>query len=142
MLISARGVQRPSLLAAILFLLLLPALLIRSHRAEAMADLPERRLCGGVYDAPPGSENDLEAIDLARFAVAEHNSKTNGMLEFERLVKVRHQLVAGMLYYFTVEVKEGGAKKLYEAQVWEKLWENFLQLHSFEPVTAETTAVA
>ncbi|GJM88954.1 hypothetical protein PR202_ga05541 [Eleusine coracana subsp. coracana] len=31
----------------------------------------------------------------------------NRMLEFERLVKVRTQVVAGVLYYFTVEVKEG-----------------------------------
>jgi hypothetical protein len=60
----------------------------------------------------------------------------NGMLEFERLVKVREQTVAGTMYYFTVEVKEGGAKKMYEAKVWEKLWENFKQLHSFEPVAA------
>ncbi|CAL4901435.1 unnamed protein product [Urochloa decumbens] len=92
-------------------------------------------LVGDVRDAPAGRENDLEAIELARFAVAEHNSKTNGMLEFERLVKVRQQVVAGIMHHFTVEVKEaGGAKKLYEARVWVKLWENFKQLQTFEPV--------
>lgn len=90
---------------------------------------------GGVRDAPAGRENDLETIELARFAVAEHNKKANAMLEFERLVKVRQQVVAGTMYYFTVEVKEpGGGKKAYEAKVWEKPWEKFKQLQSFEPL--------
>ncbi|RLM98327.1 cysteine proteinase inhibitor [Panicum miliaceum] len=102
--------------------------------AEAHGERPAR-MVGDVRDAPAGRENDLEAVELARFAVAEHNSKTNAMLEFERLVKVRQQVVAGTMHHFTVEVKEaGGAKKLYEAKVWEKVWENFKQLQSFEPV--------
>jgi len=102
--------------------------------AEANGERPARKL-GGVREAPAGRENDFEAIELARFAVAEHNSKTNAMLEFERLVKVRQQVVAGTMHHFTVEVMEaGGAKKLYEAKVWEKVWENFKQLQSFEPV--------
>ena len=57
----------------------------------------------------------------------------NALLEFERLVKVRLQVVAGRMHYFTIEVKEGGEKKLYEAKVWEKLWENFKQLQEFKP---------
>jgi hypothetical protein len=57
----------------------------------------------------------------------------NALLEFERLVKVRHQVVAGCMHYLTIEVKEGGAKKLYEAKVWEKAWENFKQLQEFKP---------
>ncbi|GJM88956.1 hypothetical protein PR202_ga05543 [Eleusine coracana subsp. coracana] len=66
------------------------------------------------------------------------------MLDFERLVKVRHQLVSGMLYFFTVEVKEGGTKKLYEATVWdwEQSWTNFKQLSSFRPVATGTTTTA
>ncbi|XP_062231744.1 cysteine proteinase inhibitor-like [Phragmites australis] len=107
--------------------------------AEARDDRPVR-LVGDVRDAPGGRENDLEAIELARFAVAEHNSKANAMLEFERLVKVRQQVVAGIMHYFTVEVREaGGAKKLYEAKVWVKAWENLKQLQSFEPA-GETMA--
>jgi hypothetical protein len=41
----------------------------------------------------------------------------NAALEFVSLVKVRQQLVAGLIYYFTVEVREvdGDASKLYEA---------------------------
>ncbi|CAM0954861.1 unnamed protein product [Alopecurus aequalis] len=82
---------------------------------------------------PTRTKNDLDVFELARFAVAEHNTKANALLEFERLVKVRHQLVAGSVHYFTIEVKEGGDKKLYEAKVWEKGWENFKQLQEFKP---------
>lgn len=60
------------------------------------------------------------------------------MLEFERLVKVRHQLVAGRMYYFTIEVKEGGTTKLYEAKVWER--GELLGLTSFQPVAVATAA--
>nr|XP_051205224.1 cysteine proteinase inhibitor-like [Lolium perenne] len=62
---------------------------------------------GSIQDAPAGWENNLEAIELARFAVVEHNAKANVLLEFERLVKARQQLVAGFMHYFTIEVKEG-----------------------------------
>ncbi|KAM0920741.1 hypothetical protein ACQ4PT_007310 [Festuca glaucescens] len=126
--------------------------------AEAAHDGPRGSgpLVGGIQDVPAGRENDLGAIELARFAVAEHNTKAHGriqqggrnfdagislvinemqnaLLEFERLVKMRLQVVAGCMHYFTIEVSEGGAKKLYEAKVWEKAWENFKQLQEFKP---------
>ncbi|KAK3135203.1 hypothetical protein QOZ80_5BG0416050 [Eleusine coracana subsp. coracana] len=128
----------------------------RSHRTAPMPERPKeciitwhriterpmrRVICGGIQDAP-GRENDLKLIKLARFAVAEYKKKTKGMLKFERLVKVRHQLVSGMLYFFTVKVKEGCTKKLYEATVWEQSWTNFKQLSSFRPVATETTTTA
>uniref|UniRef100_J3M8G0 Cysteine proteinase inhibitor n=2 Tax=Oryza brachyantha TaxID=4533 RepID=J3M8G0_ORYBR len=96
---------------------------------------PHGPMVGGIFDAPAGHENDLRTIDLARFAVDEHNSKANAALEFERVVKVRQQVVGGFMHYFTIEAKEaGGAKKLYEAKVWERAWENFKQLQDFKPV--------
>ncbi|KAF0923392.1 hypothetical protein E2562_006296 [Oryza meyeriana var. granulata] len=101
---------------------------------EEQDQQPSMPLAGGVFDAPAGSENDLRTIELARFAVAEHNSKANAKVEFERLVKVRQQVVGGFMHYLTMEVKEGGVKKLYEAQVWERAWENFKQLQEFNPV--------
>jgi hypothetical protein len=58
----------------------------------------------------------------------------NAAVEFERLVKVRRQGVAGLLHYFTIEAKEGGAKKLYEAIVWERAWEKYKGLEDFKPV--------
>ncbi|KQK10204.1 cysteine proteinase inhibitor [Brachypodium distachyon] len=90
-------------------------------------------LAGGIHDSPVGRENDLGVLDLARFAVSEHNKQANGLLEFDKVVKVREQTVAGTMYYFTIQVNEGGAKKLYEAKVWEKVWENFKKLEEFKP---------
>ncbi|GJM92826.1 hypothetical protein PR202_ga09330 [Eleusine coracana subsp. coracana] len=74
---------------------------------------------GDVRDAP-GSENDPYVIDLARFAIAEHNKNANGPLEFERLIKVSNLAVSGTLYYFTIEARDREVKKLYKAQVWDR----------------------
>ncbi|XP_047044196.1 cysteine proteinase inhibitor-like [Lolium rigidum] len=97
--------------------------------------VPPRRLptFGSVEDAPAGYEKNPEAIELARFAVSEHNTKANTALEFERVVKARGQLVAGTLHYFTIEVNQAGANKLYEAKVWVKEWESFKELQEFKP---------
>ncbi|XBI66212.1 cysteine proteinase inhibitor-like [Triticum urartu] len=91
-------------------------------------------LVGGISDSPMGQENDLDVIALARFAVSEHNNKANALLEFENVVKVKKQTVAGTMHYITIRVTEGGAKKLYEAKVWEKPWENFKKLEEFKLV--------
>jgi hypothetical protein len=45
------------------------------------------------------------------------------------------------MYYITIQVNEGGAKKLYEAKVCEKSWENFKQLIEFKPVEDGATHV-
>jgi len=95
---------------------------------------------GGIKDSPVGQENDLHVVELARFAVSEHNNKANALLEFENVVKVREQVVAGTMYYITVQVNEGGAKKLYEAKVWEKLFANFKELQEFKPVEGGASA--
>ncbi|KAM0821398.1 hypothetical protein ACQ4PT_072247 [Festuca glaucescens] len=104
-----------------------------SARHTHSHDRPEPR-SGGVVTMPPGYEDDPEAVDLARFAVAEHNRKTNATVEFEKLVKVRQQVVAGSLHYFTIEAKEGEAKKLYKAVVWEK----YRGLRDFKPAGKTT----
>uniref|UniRef100_UPI003D81C6C5 Adhiron n=1 Tax=synthetic construct TaxID=32630 RepID=UPI003D81C6C5 len=87
----------------------------------------------------------LEIEELARFAVDEHNKKENALLEFVRVVKAKEQganmhAYADTMYYLTLEAKDGGKKKLYEAKVWVK-WEmsrrlmtNFKELQEFKPV--------
>ncbi|KAG2601369.1 hypothetical protein PVAP13_5KG587100 [Panicum virgatum] len=57
----------------------------------------------------------------------------DNQLEFEKLVKVKEQPVAGTLYYFTIEAKDGEAKKLYEARVYECPWMNLTELADFKP---------
>ncbi|XP_020164330.2 cysteine proteinase inhibitor-like [Aegilops tauschii subsp. strangulata] len=89
---------------------------------------------GGIEDWP-GAENDLGVVDLAHFAISEHNSNTNAVLEFRKVVKVKQQVVAGWMYYITIQVSEGWGKQLYEAKVWKKPWpdSNPRQLVEFKP---------
>ncbi|XP_022752414.1 cysteine proteinase inhibitor-like [Durio zibethinus] len=86
---------------------------------------------GGISDVP-GAANSLEVENLARFAVDEHNKKENAMLEFKKVVKAKQQVVAGMIYYITLEAMDGGKLKIYEAKVWEKAWMNFKELQDFK----------
>ncbi|KAL8544968.1 hypothetical protein ACS0TY_005251 [Phlomoides rotata] len=82
-----------------------------------------------------GSQNSLEVNDLARFAVDQHNSKQNTLLEFKKVTNVKEQVVAGTAYYITMEVADGGQKKTYEAKVWVKPWMNFKEVQEFKLVT-------
>ncbi|CAO1944712.1 unnamed protein product [Urochloa humidicola] len=104
---------------ALLVLIALAVSSSRSAQEEPMAD--HGPLVGGISDVPQ-NEND------------EHNKKANALLAYEKLVKAKTQVVAGTMYYLTVEAKDGEAKKLYEAKVWEKPWENFKELQEFKPV--------
>uniref|UniRef100_UPI001A9A2C15 POLArISact(T57S) n=1 Tax=synthetic construct TaxID=32630 RepID=UPI001A9A2C15 len=87
----------------------------------------------------------LEIEELARFAVDEHNKKENALLEFVRVVKAKEQSSVPhwwwtTMYYLTLEAKDGGKKKLYEAKVWVKrdpnmiFKINFKELQEFKPV--------
>ncbi|KAF7075881.1 hypothetical protein CFC21_080614 [Triticum aestivum] len=123
--------------AALLLLLalVLPSIQTQKQSARekaAMAAEPARRLAGGIVDSL-GRENDPYIVDLARFAVSEHNKEGNTQLELEKVVKVKEQAVAGRLYYITIQVDEGGAKKLYEAKVLEQLWLDVKKLVEFKP---------
>ncbi|XP_021279182.1 cysteine proteinase inhibitor-like [Herrania umbratica] len=86
---------------------------------------------GGVTEVE-GNANSLEIETLARFAVDEHNKKENAMLEYKKVVNVKQQVVAGTIYYITMEVMDGDKKKIYEAKVWEKPWMNFKELQDFK----------
>ncbi|VAI24400.1 unnamed protein product [Triticum turgidum subsp. durum] len=125
------SVAAPALLLLLLLTLVLPFIQTQMQSArEKAAD--ERRLDGGIVDSP-GAENDLRIIGLARFAVSEHKNKTNALLEFEQVVRLKQQVVAGMMYYIAIQVNEGGAKKMYEAKVWERPWMDFKKLMEFRP---------
>ncbi|NP_001106013.1 cystatin 2 precursor [Zea mays] len=127
-----------SLVAALLILLALAVSSNRNAQEDSMAD-NTGTLVGGIQDVPE-NENDLHLQELARFAVDEHNKKANALLGFEKLVKAKTQVVAGTMYYLTIEVKDGEVKKLYEAKVWEKPWEKFKELQEFKPVEEGASA--
>ncbi|PKI57806.1 cysteine proteinase inhibitor-like [Punica granatum] len=86
---------------------------------------------GGIREVG-GNENSLEIDALARFAVDEHNKKENSLLQFDKVVNAKQQVVSGTVYYLTVEATDGGAKKVYEAKIWVKPWMNFKELQEFK----------
>ncbi|KAL0459073.1 UNVERIFIED_CONTAM: Cysteine proteinase inhibitor [Sesamum latifolium] len=88
---------------------------------------------GGVRQSE-GFQNSLEVEDLARFAVDDYNKKQNGCLELKKVTNVKEQVVAGTMYYITLEAAEGGQKKVYEAKVWVKPWMNFKEVQEFKLV--------
>lgn len=88
---------------------------------------------GGIRESQ-GTQNSLEIDNLARFAVDEHNKKENSMIEFGRVVNTKEQVVAGTMYYITLEATDGGKKKTFEAKVWVKPWMNFKEVQEFKPV--------
>nr|ABG81097.1 cysteine proteinase inhibitor [Pelargonium x hortorum] len=94
---------------------------------------------GGISETP-GTQNSLQIDALARFAVDEHNKKQNTLLQFGGVVSVKQQVVAGTMYYITLEAMDGDKKKLYEAKVWEKPWMNFKELQEFKPVGDASSA--
>lgn len=63
----------------------------------------------------------------------------NSVLKFARLVKAKEQVVAGIMYYFTLEADdEAGKTKVYEAKVWVKPWINFKELQEFKVSDEQT----
>lgn len=85
---------------------------------------------GGIRDS--SNQNSTTVDSLGRFAVEQHNSKENALLEFVRVVKAQEQVVAGTMHHLTLEVVDAGKKMLYEAKVWVKPWLNFKELHDFK----------
>ncbi|CAO2197250.1 unnamed protein product [Urochloa humidicola] len=95
---------------------------------------------GGGFEIAPGRENDPHIIDLASFAVSEHNKNDNDQLEFQNLVQVKLRAVSGAEYLLTIEAKDGEVTKLYEAKVWDRPWMDFKQLLDFKLVGDSATA--
>ncbi|CDP09706.1 unnamed protein product [Coffea canephora] len=94
---------------------------------------------GGISESK-GNENSLEIESLAKFAVDDYNKKQNALLEFQKVINSKEQVVAGTVYYLTIEVKDGNEKKLYEAKVWVKPWLNFKEVQEFKPAAGDTSA--
>ncbi|KAI5673508.1 hypothetical protein M9H77_13872 [Catharanthus roseus] len=88
---------------------------------------------GGIRESE-GSQNSLELDNLARFAVEDHNAKQNALLQFQKVVNVKEQVVAGTMYYITLEALDGDKKKVYEAKVWVKPWMDFKEVQEFKIV--------
>lgn len=110
----------------ILFLIVSSLLLVGFFAVPAMAGIP-----GGISERKPG-QNSPEIEEFAKFAVAEHNKKENKNLEFVKLVSVHQQVVAGLMYFLTIEANSGGETGHYEAKVWSKPWANHKSVEDFK----------
>ena len=77
---------------------------------------------------------DPHVIEVAEFAVKEHNNESKTELEFESVSKGEKQVVAGTNYRLVIAAKDGGASNNYEAVVWEKLGSAGMSLTSFKRV--------
>lgn len=58
----------------------------------------------------------------------------NALLQFDRVVNTKEQVVSGTMYYITLEATDGNTKKIYEAKVWVKPWNNFKEVQEFKYV--------
>ncbi|XP_016161830.1 cysteine proteinase inhibitor 7 isoform X1 [Arachis ipaensis] len=123
-----------SLLLALSGLCVLGSRMVEEHHDNII-----RMKLGGLRDSHHDAvSNHAEIESLARFAIQEHNNKENGLLEFAKVLKAKEQVVAGKIYFLTLEAIDGGKKKLYEAKIWVKPWMNFKQLQEFRQIHAIT----
>ncbi|KAK6787925.1 hypothetical protein RDI58_016450 [Solanum bulbocastanum] len=94
-------------------------------------------IVGGLVDVP--FENKVEFDDLARFAVQDYNQKNDSSLEFKKVLNVKQQIVAGIIYYIKFEATEGGKKKEYEAKILMRKWEDLKKVVGFKLVGDDST---
>ncbi|CAL0309117.1 unnamed protein product [Lupinus luteus] len=77
--------------------------------------------------------NDTHVKEIADFAVTEHNKQSGENLKLESVIKGETQVVSGTNYRLVVTASNGTASKKYVASVYEKPWENYRNLTSFDP---------
>ncbi|KAL6546516.1 hypothetical protein OROMI_022237 [Orobanche minor] len=101
------------------------------------ASRPFERISNGWE--PVGNLKDPRVVEIATFAVAEHNKETNKNLNFVNIVSGEQQMVAGTIYRLDISLKDGAddytaCPKIYRVDIWSKPWEKFLKLESFEEI--------
>ncbi|XP_010542197.1 PREDICTED: cysteine proteinase inhibitor 5 [Tarenaya hassleriana] len=88
--------------------------------------MAEGALLGGWK--PIKDVSDPHVVEIAKYAVEEHNKQSKTDLKLDRVVSGQTQVVAGTNYKLIIAASDG---KSYEAIVWEKPWEHFRKLTSF-----------
>ncbi|MED6223703.1 hypothetical protein PIB30_076679 [Stylosanthes scabra] len=123
-----------SLFLALSALCALGSCMVEEHHHDII-----RMKVGGLRDSHNDAvSNNAEIESLARFAIQEHNNKVNALLEFAKVLTAKEQVVAGKIYFLTLQAIDGGKKKIYEAKIWVKPWMNFKQLQEFRQIHAIT----
>ncbi|KAL0443024.1 UNVERIFIED_CONTAM: putative MO25-like protein [Sesamum latifolium] len=92
---------------------------------------------------PIDNLKDPEVVAIANFAVTEHNKQDGTALAFESVVKGETQVVAGTNFRLVIAAKDGSAagSKQYRALVWDKPWQKFRKLLSFEEIKGDTEQI-
>ncbi|XVF26181.1 hypothetical protein REPUB_Repub13aG0277000 [Reevesia pubescens] len=98
------------------------------------SDARKGDLLGGW--TPIQNIKDPHVIEIAEFAVAEYNKRSKTSLKLLKVVEGETQVVSGTNYRLVLKATDGTATKAYQAVVWEKAWQNFRNLTSFNLVKA------
>ncbi|CAI5484837.1 unnamed protein product [Closterium sp. Yama58-4] len=85
-----------------------------------------------------GAANSAAVQQLAQWAVDEQNKKQNTALRLQAVEGASEQVVAGTLHRIRLTAllpsATAPASAQYEAVVWEKPWEGFRELQSFDKI--------
>lgn len=115
------------------FLFIFLALLV----SAAVANGAGKGIPGGWTDIK--NINDPHVIEIAEFAVAEHNKQSNSMLKLEKVLSGKTQVVAGTNFKLLINTTSTSGTgtppwRKYMAVVYERSWEGFRNLTSFVPI--------
>ncbi|KAK4439441.1 Cysteine proteinase inhibitor 1 [Sesamum alatum] len=110
------------------------AILLASALNEASPVWRRKSIAGGWQ--PIDNPKDPEVVEIANFAVTEHNKEASTALAFEAVVKGEKQVVAGTNYRLVIAAKDGSAtsSKQYQAVVWDEPSQKSRKLVSFEEI--------
>ncbi|KNA05911.1 hypothetical protein SOVF_186010 [Spinacia oleracea] len=104
-----------------------------------------KKKVGGLEPVDPNSP---KIIEIANWAVKEHNKEGGIPLEFIRVIKAEQQVVSGMMYYIVLEATNGllihGAPitNEYFAKVYDQPWTHTRKLEVFEPMLQDKPRIA
>ncbi|KAL8129090.1 hypothetical protein V2J09_018245 [Rumex salicifolius] len=99
------------------------------------APAPASALVGGYQ--PIKDPNDPYVVEIAKFAVTEHNKNKSDDLSFVKVVSGQQQVVAGTNYNLVIVADHPGAdsgESQYQALVYDRPWQKFRSLTSFQKV--------
>ena len=113
------------------------SLLLLLFTASAITPSPAPKPVLGGY-TPIKNLSDPHVIEVARFAVKEHNRQDKAhMVHLLRVLQGWTQVVAGINYRLILAVRPVHSRHIvrrYEALVYERPWQHFMNLTSFKPL--------
>ncbi|KAJ1697388.1 hypothetical protein LUZ63_005900 [Rhynchospora breviuscula] len=110
------------------FFIMLPLLLI-----SLSFHVPTSHSAGGWK--PIENITDPHVQEIGNYAVSEHNRQSGDNLEFLGVMSGEKQVVAGTNYRLVLEASdEEGNVASYQAVVYERVWEGYRELNSFNHV--------